>query len=245
MSQLKEKSSFFELDSTDRTMNSRLLLGDLLASCINNKAEIRVATRFLNYVEERDHVSIETDKGRIYGQQIAICSPDAISSTFNVPIKHGFAPMAVVEGVWDKSSSFVELNYVQTRCINLLAKGGGIGQAGGITLAHKSKADEYLKYIVSEHKKRNPSLRVLGSYTGIKKELVSKGQDRNYLYHIDKRSQRVWSVVLGKFSLAFSMAPEFFRRIYRENPKKVAPEAPALGDHSLLSDTTWQQIVKN
>ena len=84
---------------------------------------------------------------------------------------------------------------------------------------------------------------MIDTYVGIKKELPKKGQERNYLYHINQNTSKIWSVVLGKFTLAFSMAPEFYRRIYHENPRKVFSVPDSVEEHLNLSKTTWQEIV--
>ena len=49
-------------------------------------------------------------------------------------------------------------------------------------------------------------------------EITFKKQPRGYLYHIVNTDNGIWVIVPGKFSLAFSMAPEFYRRIYQKNP---------------------------
>ena len=108
----------------------------------------------------------------------------------------------------------------------------------------KKKINDYIKYVFSEHKKRNPSIKLLDTYVGTKKELVQKGQERNYLYHINQNSSKVWSVVLGKFTLAFSMAPEFYRRIYNKNPSKIIRFSGENSNHKDLSKTAWQEIVE-
>ena len=46
----------------------------------------------------------------------------------------------------------------------------GIGQIGGITLKKEGDVDSYLNYIISEHKKRNPGIKIIDSYVGLKKE---------------------------------------------------------------------------
>ena len=61
--------------------------------------------------------------------------------------------MAIVENLPKNAQSFVELDYHLNRCINLLTKNNGIGQAGGITLAKESEIKPYLEYVISEHKK--------------------------------------------------------------------------------------------
>ena len=75
--------------------------------------------------------------------------------------------------------------------------------------------------------------------------LIEKNENRNYLYNINKHSNRMWSIVLGKFSLAFSMAPEFYRQIYKENPPKVISEASIQSNNNLVSKTSWQEIIDN
>ena len=52
-----------------------------------------------------------------------------------------------------------------------------------------------------------------------------------------------WSLVLGKFTLAFSSAPEFFRRVYGRNPKKVMQTNKLNDLNSYVSKTSWQEIV--
>ena len=162
---------------------------------------------------------------------------------YRIPIKVSFAPIAVVENVRKSEKSFVELDYKVKTCINLLIKSEGIGQAGGISLDKERDVDDYLKYIIREHKQRNPEIKVVDSYVGLKKELVQKRENRNYLYHINQKSSKVWSVVLGKFSLAFSMAPEFYRRVYHKNPTNKYVNTAKL-ENKEISETSWKEIIE-
>ena len=168
-----------------------------------------------------------------------------MQNLIGTPIKIGYAPMAIVENVPEDTQSFVELDYYLKKCINLLTKGKGIGQAGGITLDKENEVENYLSYVIKEHKKRNPSIKVVDTYVGIKKELVSKGEDRNYLYHINQNSKNIWSIVLGKFTLAFSMAPEFYRRIYKKNPSSLIKHFKINNENNLISRTTWKEIIES
>ena len=80
---------------------------------------------------------------------------------------------------------------------------------------------KYLNFVIEEHKKYQPQLKVIDRYIGEKNEITFKGEDRNYLFHIHKNSEfkNVWSIIPGKFTLAFSLAPEFYRRVYNKNPR--------------------------
>ena len=50
---------------------------------------------------------------------------------------------------------------------------------------------------------------------------------------------------MGKFSLAFSMAPEFYRRIYHKNPTKYVNNKVFQAEHNKISRTSWKEILDN
>ena len=83
---------------------------------------------------------------------------------------------------------------------------------------------------------------MVGSYVGIKKELTRKSQNRNYEYHIHKTKDNIWSIVLGKFTLAFSLAPEFFRRIYKKNPTVDYKMRTTKKKSEFIDTTTWEDV---
>jgi len=242
--QFLAREDFYSIASPDFTMNSRKLLGDLLSSATANGLDVINSAEVKNINESGVEVIVDTTAGSHRAENLVICSPDVIADKFNIPVKTSFAPMAVVENVPASETSFVELDYYTKSCINLLKKPNGIGQAGGISVNTEREIKPYLDYVIQQHKARNPGVRVLDDYVGLKKELVQNKEQRNYLYHINQHHPRIWSIVLGKFTLAFSMAPEFVRRVYLRNPSKI----PGSNEHlhlesGLISKTTWQEIV--
>jgi hypothetical protein len=240
--QFLSKGKFYNKISPDFTMNSRVLINDLLSFAKDNGLTVKTSSSVVAIKEKDNSVVVNTENEHFYADNVVVCSPDLLSKMDNIPIKVSFAPIAIVENVPDSESSFVELDYYIKTCINLLKKPGGIGQAGGISVDHEKDVEPYLAYIISEHKKRNPEIQVIDSYVGLKKELVQKGENRNYLYHINQNSSHVWSVILGKFTLAFSMAPEFYRRVYHKNPTKYVEKFSASDNKSIMSETSWQEI---
>ena len=85
-------------------------------------------------------------------------------------------------------------------------------------------------------------MNVLDRYIGKKNEIIFKNQDRNYLYHINAipKKDNMWSIIPGKFTLGFSLAPEFYRRVYSKNPRKNFKTAVDNGEYSsLIANTTW------
>ena len=101
--------------------------------------------------------------------------------------------------------------------------------------------------MINERKKINPEMKVLEKYVGIKNEVFKKKENRNYLFHIDssKKYKNVWSIIPGKFTLAFSMAPEFYRIVYKKNPRKLfnLPSNTADASH-LIKDTVYEEFKK-
>jgi len=82
---------------------------------------------------------------------------------------------------------------------------------------------------------------------GIKNEVVVNNENRNYLFHINQvtKYENVWSIIPGKFTLAFSLAPEFYRIVYNKNPKKVFNTVLDNGKSShLIADTVWGDLHK-
>jgi glycine/D-amino acid oxidase-like deaminating enzyme len=236
---------FINVKSPDVTMNSRVLLTDLLDTYEQAGNGIVVNCDVTKIIDCGDRVEVESNLGEFNAHHAVICCADGISRFTNANVKISYAPMFTVCGLSDETESFVELDYHTRSCINLLNKGNGYGLAGGISVGREDQVQSYYQYCVDLHRKRNPNIKVLDMYVGLKKELVSKGQERNYLYHISGVTENVWGVVLGKFTLMFSLAPEFIRRVYRRNPPRVQPIKTDHGtfQHPMLSNPCWQDIV--
>jgi hypothetical protein len=243
--QLLHNENFYRLMSSDFTMNSRILINDLFDSASHYGLNIIKSEPVMRIDKTGSFVKVETSCESYKSDKVVICSPDVISAKYKIPIKTSFAPMFIVDDIPENETSFVELDYNTKRCINLLKKGNGVGQAGGSTVKNDRDVKPYLNYMIKEHKKRNPGIKVLDNYVGLKKELVKDKEQRNYLYHINQHDSDIWSVVLGKFTLAFSLAPEFYRRVYHENPKKVIDNNIVKTDTCLISKTSWQEIIEN
>jgi len=241
------RKRFTEVISSDLTINSRLLINDILSNAISNGLNWKTSAEVIKIDEHKNYVSVLTKKEKkaITAKNLIIAAPDLLSKFMGYKINTGYAPIHIVDNVPEDMNNFVELDIKKTNCINLLKKESGIGQAGGITISSPNKVQEYSDFIITQHKKINPNIKSIGSYIGIKKELVSAKENRNYLYHIAKHNNRIWSVVLGKFTLFSSMAPEFYRRAYKLNPdKRIDPVQSALPER-IVSDASWQEIAKN
>ena len=239
----KQKNKYISIKSSDFTINSRKLLAELLSAAMANGTKVYCENAFERISEYANYVKIRTQNGEYSAKNVVFCSPDLIAKLFGSKIKYGYAPMGVFEGVPDDQKSFVNLDFYTRNCINLLRKKDGLGLAGGITVNKQSDVKDYFDYVHSEHIKLNPSLRLINNYVGVKKELVDANFKRNYQYHIQKNSERQWSVVLGKFSLFASLAVEFYRRVYSVNPVLSKGLAMNTESKKLIEPTFWAEIT--
>lgn len=242
---LKYKGKFFDIETPDFTTNSRILIRDLVSTGIMNGLDISLNNRIIEIKQNENNLNIIGEKESFKVKKIAVCAGKGVGGFSDSKMKTSFAPIAIVNGIENVQNSFVELDYFPKNCINMLTKDDGIGLIGGISLSDKDKCDAYLDYVINQHKKYIPNMKVIDRYIGEKNEITFKGEDRNYLYHIHKSSKHdnVWSIIPGKFTLAFSLAPEFYRRIYNKNPRKLFKTSVDDGKYSnLVANTVWWDV---
>ena len=237
-------SKFYKVKSTDFTTNSRILLKDLLKASIKNGLDIFTDNELLSIDKNSDKIIANCKKDKIIGKNIVICVGGSTEKFTKLKIKKSLAPIAVVKNVPPETESYVELDYFKKTCINIITKGSSYGMIGGISLTNKNELDRYFDYMISEHKKANPNLQILEKYVGVKNEIISKGENRNYIFHINKeKNENIWSVIPGKFTLAFSIAPEFYRLAYKKNPKKFfTPYDDNKDLTNLVDETVWSEV---
>jgi hypothetical protein len=243
--QLAHREPFFEIQSTDFTVNSRLLLRDLLAAALGNGLHVRTGQHVREIRDAFGEKLAVTASDSFRGKNVVLCAGKSIADHVSAKITTSYAPLAVVGGLSNTARSFVELDYHVRNCINLLVKSNGIGLAGGISLKRMSNCDSYLDYVIEQHRKYQPSLQVLGRYPGVKTEITFPDQDRNYLFHIVPYRDGLWATIPGKFTLGFSLAPEFYRRIYHRNPRKVfSPSGDTRRAAGLIAEARWRTVAR-
>jgi len=240
---LFHKENFFNIKTTDFTMNSRNLINDLVINSLNNGLNISLSNEVVDVKNNKNYNLIKTKNGNIKAENVVMCCAENIKNFTKAKINTSYAPLAVISGLDKKVDSYVELDYFPKNCINILTKDSGIGLIGGITLNNKEKANNYINNVIGKFKKYYPNIKVEGKYIGLKNEVLLKNQNRNYLYHITQHHPSIWSIIPGKFSLAFSIAPEFYRQIYKKNPRKFVKYNNNTNIDNIISNTAWKDII--
>lgn len=244
---IKNKGKFYSVKTPDFTTDSRVLLRDLVSTALENGMILSLGNEVKSIKDEDGLKIISGTKENICATNVAICAGDGIERFTQVKIKKSYAPIAVVSDVPESAKSFVELDYFPKNCINMITKPFGMGLVGGISFNNKSYCDTYMDYVIKEHKKQIPELKEIKRYIGVKSEITFANEPRSYLYHIVSTDKNIWAVIPGKFTLGFSLAPEFFRRIYNKNPRKTFQTTIAKPENdNLIAETVWfdNKIVK-
>ena len=242
---LVTNDKFFKIKTTDFTTNSRNLLRDMIATASKNGLEIFTNNELLKIENSNNSVVANCSNGNFKAKNMAVCLGGEIEKFSDLKINKSYAPIAVVKNIKPDTDSFVELDIIKKNCINIVTKENSYGLIGGISLSKESETKKYFDFMIEEHKKLNPQMEVLEKYIGIKNEISQKKENRNYLFHINpsKKYQNVWSVIPGKFTLAFSLAPEFYRIVYKKNPRKMFSTFSDDGKFShLVADTIWGEL---
>jgi len=238
---------FIKLQTTDFTSNSRRLLGDMIATAAHNGLEIFTNHELLDIENLDGSVIAKCNNGSFKGKNMAVCVGAHVEKFSDFKIKKSFAPIAVVKNIKEKTESFVELDFFKKNCINIITKAKSFGLIGGISLNRRDEVEKYFNFMIKEHKKQNIEIEIVKKYVEVKNEVSLNDENRNYLFHINQVSKykNVWSVIPGKFTLAFSLAPEFYRIIYKKNPKKFFQTFENDGKYSdLIADTVWEELQK-
>ena len=244
---LMDNDKFCHVETTDFTTNSRNLLKDMIAAAEGNGLEIFTNNELLKIENSNDNVIANCSNGNFQAKNMAVCLGGEIEKFSDLKINKSYAPIGVVKNINADAKSFVELDCFKKNCINIITKGKSFGLIGGISLSKKDEVKKYFDFVVEEHKKLNPDIKILEKYVSVKNEISQKKENRNYLFHINlsKNYKNVWSVIPGKFTLAFSMAPEFYRIVYKKNPRKFFNASFNNKDFShLIEDTVWEEIQR-
>ena len=240
-------NKFYKIETTDFTTNSRDLLKDMIATAEKNGLEIFTKNELLEIKNSNNNIIANCSNDNFQAKNMVVCLGDEIEKFSDLKINKSYAPIAVVKNIKADTKSFVELDCFKKNCINIVTKGKSFGLIGGISLSKKVEVQKYFDFMINEHKKLNPGIEILEKYIGVKNEIFQKKENRNYLFHINpsRKYKNVWSVIPGKFTLVFSMAPEFYRIVYKKNPRKFFNTSSDTGNFShLIEETVWEEIQK-
>ncbi|UCG13486.1 MAG: FAD-dependent oxidoreductase [Deltaproteobacteria bacterium] len=245
-----DTNTHIEVKSYDRPMNAYGIISDLTRSYISYGGHIFTNSSFNHYVQGPKRSKIYLNNDTELEAKFLILALGQNLERFakgKIGVKAVASPLLVAyPHVCDVN--FVRLTPFINKTINHLTheiNGRRYSLIGGgyFAKADSDKEKENARNaLINRARKVFPKLadaKVFESYFGYKVEVSTSYSKRNYLYHIERIDDRVFIVVPGKFSLAFSLAVNTFHRLIGHYPN-----AYVVYDNN-IDVTEWLCLMKH
>jgi glycine/D-amino acid oxidase-like deaminating enzyme len=224
-----DPDTHFRIVGFDRPMEATNIISDLMRSFLHTGGKL-----FLNHeVEKMDKkdniVHVVTNDGPIESKDVIVCAGKWLQKLLGDKVKPNVvaSPLLVVYPALC-SSNFVRMTPFVNKSINHLLhfiNGKQYSLIGGGYFAdpHNPEAVQKIVDDLAERSKQVfPKIKdaqVYESYLSYKTEIPANLGERNYQYIIRKLDDNIHLVIPGKFTLAFSLALNTFKKITGSEPK--------------------------
>lgn len=217
------------LRGLDRTMNSRHIVHDLINSFIVHGGQIKTGHQFLEYKHKNKRVAVSL----AHGDEKVTLSADRIILTMGNELNNHLkdqniniviSPLLVAyPHVYERNFVVVAdqmsetINHLHHRVNDRVYSviGGGYFANPNDRQAIQSIKQDLIDRAKKTFIKLKDSHQHL--YISYKTEILSaNNRNRNYVYQIKKRDNKVWYAVPGKASLAFSLALDLYKKLNRK-----------------------------
>lgn len=239
------------LKSRDRTMDSYLIVSDLLRSFLGSGGEIRLNSR----VKTIGRNTVVTESGESYrANHIVVTSGHFCSVLTGVPTRILASPIVVVFPALT-TINFVRMTPMISESVNHIFHRIGeleysvIGNAVHFDYNKLKNDDKFIRESDQAILKRVAAIFPHAGdcfkysiYHGVKTEVVNSGQLRNYQYHIID-TDNCTVALPGKFTLGFSLAVNLCRHFGIEPLRDIAYLAPQEAVSGILSKQKHLELV--
>jgi hypothetical protein len=243
----------FRIIGYDRPMRAEMIMADLTASLIGSGGEVHLGAEVERLEKVGSQTRIHTSAGPVVAQQVILAAGKWLGRFLprTEEVKIGASPMLVA---WPAVSdmNLVRMTPFVENSVNHLhhvVDGHRYSLIGGGHFADPEDPTDVARVserLMTTAKRVFPRLRearVLETYLGYKTEFVPTGGERNYQYFIREVDHGVHAVIPGKFSLAFSLAANTFKRLTGEEPAKSVRLADRKAAQSYVGLTRHAQLV--
>ena len=224
-------NTHFRVPGFDRPMDSQAIIQDLLRSFLSHGGDLLVARE----VERSERatgggVRVVLKNGEtLNARKVVFASGQSLEpfvSKRNLRLEVVASPLLVVYPAVSRQN-FVRLSPFSLKTVNHLrhyADGHAYSVIGG---GYSAKVDdeaaiaEMCEDFVAMATRVFPAIEtaeMVESYVGHKVELVNVRGERNYQYHLRETDENTYVAVPGKFSLAFSLAIDAYKKITGREP---------------------------
>ena len=244
------------MESYDRPMNAYYIISDLVRSYLSYGGEIITGKAVAGYekTSKGTRVIINDFTHSIITDHLILATGGGTEyiTKGKIKINSVASPLLVV---YPKvcSSNIVRLTPFINKTINHLKhriSGNDYSLIGGGYFAdanNKIAIEESGRKLKTMAKNTFPQIKdaeISEVYYGIKNEIISTKAKRNYLYNIIELEKNILTVVPGKFSLAFSLAVNTYKKILGHYPNTYISYDPKIPVDKYIGQMRHKTMVK-
>jgi FAD dependent oxidoreductase len=226
-----DRDTHFRIIGYDRPMRATAIISDLVGSLLGAGGHVRTSTE-VEHIEKRGGavVNVHTSGDALAARTVILAAGKWLGRFLRcaTDVKIVASPLIVASpAVSDRN--FVRMTPLVDKSVNHLhhsVDGHCYSLIGGGYFADPNdpaalmRARERLLIMARNVFPRLQEAEIVETYLGYKTEIVAKSAERNYQYLIREVDEGIHAVVPGKFSLAFSLAVNAFKRLTGEEPAK-------------------------
>ena len=225
-----DPNTHFRVVGFDRPMHATTIISDLIRSLLGSGGEVKTGIEVERVEKTPGGVRVHTNAGRIMARRVIITTGKWLGHFLERPadVKVVGSPLLVAYPAVSETNFVRMTPFVEASINHLHHQVGGVPYSligGGQYVDPEdpnavSRASDRLVSMAKSIFPRLGEAKVLETYLGYKAEIVGRGAERNYQYFIREIGQNVFVAVPGKFSLAFSLAVNTFKRLAGKEPIK-------------------------
>ena len=246
----------FVVTGFDRPMDSQAIVADLLRSFLHHGGELMTDTTVRNIVpaagDEPAQVATQ-ERGTLSAPQVVVTSGRTVGQFLagTANLKVVLSPLLVVYPAMSHHN-FVRLTPFPEKTINHLchdADGTPYSLIGGSYFAHigdEAGLETARRELIEMARSVFPQIdkaEFVAPYESYKVEIANKALERNYQYHVKTVGEGIYAAVPGKFSLAFSLALDIFKKLTGEKPPAPPADVPDIDVSPYVSAVRHKRMV--
>lgn len=250
-----DSNTHFRVVGFDRPMNTVAIVSDLLKSYIGAGGVFIPRCDYQAYNQHAGIRVVKTSQGDFTTKYLVLASGRELKSqlTSRTNVNVVASPLlvsypAVCDTNFARLTPFVErtVNHIRHK-INgrdySLIGGGYFASPNDLDAVEKSKSD-----LLTMARQVFPLLSTASfaeTYVSYKTEIASDFGERNYQYLIRDIDDKVFAAVPGKFSLAFSLATNLYKKIVGGNPSATIPQIRDIDVSTQVSAMRHERMVSD
>jgi glycine/D-amino acid oxidase-like deaminating enzyme len=249
-----DRDTHFQIVGYDRPMRSVVIVADLARGLIGAGGEVRTGVEVERLERDGGLTRVHTSAGTFVGRKVIASAGKWLGHFMrrSTDVKVVASPLlvahpAVASTHLVRMTPFVErsinhLHHLAADNIDFSLIGGGYFADPDDSAAVKHASERLVEMAHGVFPKLAQA-KVKETYLGYKTEIVADRGERNYQYFLREVDEGVHVAVPGKFSLAFSLAVNTFKRLEGAEPERSVKLAPAEAVTGIVGPTRPAALI--